>query len=121
MNFLGFKPEKYRCMIPECENENSTFNFGIEDNITESNIKSIFVSEENGEINYCKTYPYNPTSDNEKRSAKCYLSNFNFTATPIECNAKNSKFIHAEFAMESSIVTEFNLFCNEEYKVRKLS
>lgn len=118
VTILGFKPEKYRCEIPECDGgTNPEFKFYIEQFIPESSNQSIFVHEANGEINYCKTYPLLPSSRNNNELGKCTLSNFNLSSDPVECDAKISKVIYDEFPMDTTIVTDFNLFCNEEYKV----
>ena len=79
--------------------------------------KSIFVLDENGEVDYCNMYPYDPLSVKDTKSLECSQSNFNLDAPPIKCDVTKSTVIHAEFAMQSSIVTEFGLFCDEEYKV----
>ena len=79
--------------------------------------KSIFVLDENGEVDYCNMYPYDPLSVKDTKSLECSQSNFNLDAPPIKCDVTKSNVIHAEFAMKSSIVTEFGLFCDDEYKV----
>ena len=116
-NIVGFKPEKYRCEIPECDGVNPEFKFYIEQFVPESSNQSIFVHGANGEVNYCKTYPLLSSSTKDHEFGKCTLSHFNLSGDPIECNAKISKVIFDEFPMDTTIVTDFNLFCNEEYKV----
>ena len=49
---------------------------------------------------------------------ECSAADFNLTGGLVECNAQLSKVIYDEFAMDTTTVTEFNLFCNEEYKVK---
>ena len=115
--FVGFKPEKYRCEIPECDGANAEFKFYIEQFVPESTNHSIFVRDARGGVNYCKTYPILPSSAKDREVGNCTLSDFNLSADPIECNARISKVIYDEFPMDTSIVTDFNLFCNEEYKV----
>ena len=82
-----------------------------------SNIQSIFVQDENGVVDYCKTYPLKASNRNGDIGTKCTISHFNLSSTPNECDAQILDIVHEEFAMESTIVTEFNLFCNEDYKV----
>ena len=58
INITGFKPEKYRCTIPECDGTNTDFsydnlsfhNVAIQSNDSLSNIQSIFVQDENGVV-----------------------------------------------------------------------
>ena len=66
-------------------------------------------------------YPYDPLLVTDTKSHECSQSNFNLDASPIKCDVTKSNVIHAEFAMKSSIVTEFGLFCDEEYKVTNIS
>ena len=114
---VGFKPENYRCEIPECDGANPKFKFYVEQFVPESSIQGIFVQESNGEVNYCKTYPLLSSLATNHEFRKCTLSHFNISADPIDCNAKITKVIYDEFPMDTTIVTDFNLFCNEEYKV----
>ena len=113
----GFKPEKYRCEIPECDGIDPEFEFYDGIFFMESTDKSIFVQDGNGVNDYCKMYPLQKPFNKDDKGGKCTLSSFNLSGTPIECNAEVSKVIHEQFLMETSIVTDFNLFCNEEYKV----
>ena len=40
------------------------------------------------------------------------------TGEPVVCDAQEMSIIFEKLPMKSTIVTEFNLFCNEEYKVK---
>ena len=89
----------------------------IQSNDSLSNIQSIFVQDENGVVDYCKTYPLKSSSRKGDIGTKCSLSHFDLSSTPNQCNAQILDIVYEEFVMETTIVTEFNLFCNEDYKV----
>ena len=95
-------------MIPECDEKNSDFLVLDE---------SIFFHNQNGEVDYCKSYPRKTSFKVDDVGNNCTISHFNFSATPKECNAKIFNVVYDKFVMETTIVTEFNLFCNEDYKV----
>ena len=117
MTITGFKPEKYRCEIPECDGENPKFEFNNPKGIPEPSKQSIFVTDSTGALNYCKRYPLYSSFAKNHNIKGCALSYFNFTGNPVECNAKLSNVVYEDFSMNTSIVTDFNLFCNEDYKV----
>ena len=48
---------------------------------------------------------------------KCTVDDYDINGEPITCDAQRFEIIYDKFSMNSTIVTEFNLFCNEEYKV----
>ena len=95
-------------MLPECDVKNSDFLVLNE---------SIFQHDQNGEVDYCKTYPLKTSFEKDIVGQNCTISHFNFSATPKQCNAQISNVVYGKFVMETTIVTEFNLFCNEDYKV----
>lgn len=115
VHLIGFKPAKYRCSISECDNDDSPFKIENSHPTTEVG-SNIFVRDSSGAVNLCETRPLNTTLIHHP--GKCTINSFNMTGDPVVCNAKHTHVIFDELPMKSTIVTEFNLFCNEEYKVR---
>ena len=54
----------------------------------------------------------------EHELGKCTINDFDMTGNPVICDAQQKSIIFEDFPMKSTIVTEFNLFCNEEYKAK---
>ena len=106
---------KYRCSIPQCDGRDSSFNIN-KHNTTDSDSQTIFVRDSSGSLNFCKAYPINISTLHEE--GRCTLSDFDMTGDPVDCNAQLTNIIFDELPMESTVVTEFNLFCNEEYKAK---
>ena len=69
-----------------------------------------------GTMNFCKTRPLNSSMLHER--GKCTINDFDMTGDPVLCDAQETIVIFDELPMKSTIVTEFNLFCNEEYKAK---
>ena len=77
--------------------------------------RTIFIREPGGNLDFCRTRPLD--SSITHTISKCTINDFNMTGDPIACNARLTNLVYDKFCMKSTIVTEFNLFCNEEYKV----
>ena len=80
---------------------------------------TIFGLDDNGEIDYCKTYPI---LENVTIEGHCTADNFNYNVTldeMVECrpNEGNMEIIYGDFGMDSTVVTRFNLVCKDQYKV----
>ena len=69
-------------------------------------------------LNSCKRRPLNSSIVHER--GKCTVNDFDLVGDPVSCDAQEMNVVFDDFPMKSTIVTEFNLFCNEEYKVRFL-
>ena len=69
-----------------------------------------------GNLNFCAARPLNSSMPHEV--GKCSLNDFDLGGDPILCDAKETNVVFDEMPMKSTIVTEFNLFCNEEYKAK---
>ena len=55
-------------------------------------------------------------------SDKCDMDGIDFNANFLECNPRDegTKMIFGEFEMNSSIVTDFGLLCNDSFRVSYL-
>ena len=112
---LGLKPAKYRCSIPECDEPSSSFDISSKNTGT-LEPRAIFMNGLAGELDFCKVRPLNSSMIHVP--GKCTIDDFDMTGDPVLCDARKMNVIYEGFAMKSTIVTEFNLFCNEEYKAR---
>ena len=61
--------------------------------------------------------------NNRKNTSSCTVVDFNLTIKNIEemveCDPIKQTVIYGDFGMVSTVVTEFNLVCKEDYKVGK--
>ena len=113
--FLGFRPAIYRCVISECNEPGSSFTFWMH-NDTSSLHQNIFPMDlTTGARDYCRAFPLNSSMLHQR--GKCTLNDFDLAGDPVSCDARKTNVIFIELPMESTVVTEFNLFCNEDYKV----
>ena len=112
--FSGLKPLRYRCFIPECDDQSAIVRISRVSSVPAKN-KTIFMRGAEGDLDFCRTRPLD--SSITHTVAKCTTNDFNMTGDPIECNAQLTNLVYDKFCMKSTVVTEFNLFCNEEYKV----
>ena len=69
-----------------------------------------------GALDFCMARPLNTSMIHVL--GECTINDFNMTGDPVVCDAQEMSIIFEELPMKSTIVTEFNLFCNEEYKVK---
>ena len=110
--FIGLEPKEFRCLIPKCsENpENATVDeFGLD----------IFWKD-GVDIDYCYT---RPIIDSEVSNQHCTNNSFNYSDALQKdeyqlCKPdKNQGVVYGAFGMDSNAVTEFNLICDDKYKV----
>ena len=69
-----------------------------------------------GALDFCRVRPLKSSMEHEL--GKCTINDFDMTGNPVICDAQQKSIIFEDFPMKSTIVTEFNLFCNEEYKAK---
>ena len=98
MTFAGLQPPKYRCEIPQCDSDNaSVLEYG-----------DIFTKNSDGSTNYCQTLSIVPNSTKDR----CI-----FDDNGVRDCTHDQDIIFEPFEMSNTIVTEFKLYCDEEFKV----
>ena len=71
--------------------------------------------EDSTEINYCSNYP-NGNRTYLNRNDNCPPESFDVFGTAIDCE-RGDYFLYGKFEYESTIVTDFGLVCDDQFKV----
>ena len=108
----GLEPDTFRCIIKECgETEDS------HGNVTMFS-EAIFGRTDEGKIDYCRRYPIS----NLSVPGVCNgVEDFDITASDdrlVQCTPSEN-IIYGEYGMDYTVVTRFNLVCDDQYKVLK--
>ena len=80
----------------------------------------IFWHDENGDIDYCRTYPL---FNNHTLEGQCKSSDFNISSSDkdqlklCDPDVNKQEITYGEFGMDSTAATQFNLVCDDQYKV----
>lgn len=103
----GLEPDKFRCIIPECDS-------GVSDPMFGDVPIGIYPLDDDDEKDYCKYYP--PRENATQDTCNMY-SSFDLTSRAIECDTKQGNFIYDDFEMDFTVVTEFDLVCDDQFMV----
>ena len=101
------EPGEFRCIIPQC-NENPN-------NATVLDFNETIFAKDDDEIDYCRRYPVF-----QNVSGQCTEKDFDFNSTDMvlcDPHRDNQQIVYGEFGMDTTVVTEFNLICGDQYKV----
>ena len=110
---LGYKPENYRCLLPKCDNYNSSYHG--EQNYIDVGELSTISRDVDINVNQCQIRQPSDWSDQDIKN--CGSNTFDTIGQYIICDPQHFDVEYSNFTMSTTIVTEFKLFCNEEYKV----
>ena len=112
--FLGYKPGKYQCLLPNCNQYTSSYD-AEQSHIYLSNSTALNRTRDLN-MPQCEI---KPTIDwKNKHMENCNKIGLDVTAEYIICDVQHFDIVYDSFTMNSTIVTEFKLFCNNEYKVK---
>ena len=108
---LGLEPDQFRCLIPEC---NETLdNTGSGDVLRYND--TIFGRDDDGKVDFCKRYPV-------ITPGHCTgPDDFDLNSGEMVACTPNEDIIYGPFGMDYTVVTRFNLVCDDQYKVQIFS
>ena len=113
-SFAGLEPSNgFRCVIPSCDDpltaSFSDFNSSIfprkKDDISGELV-----------VNYCRTYAVDEAAVNASNGV-CSYDDFDLGGETVKCSPDQTV-LWNDFEYESNFVTENNLICQDQYKVR---
>ena len=78
--------------------------------------EDIFGRDDNDKVDYCRRYP---VVNNSSISGQCSTKyDFNLTNGNLVHCTPDQDIIYGGFGMDSTVVTRFNLVCDDQYKVQ---
>ena len=110
MDFIlipGLEPSKgFRCFVPSCDNAQPEY----------CSVPPAWIhpTDDNGDWDYCHQFPLKEGLENS--SMPCGDPN-NFNTTKSFSLDQCSKIVYNDFEFESTVITQNNLVCGEQYKV----